>query len=898
MSVANTLVIGLGGQGGRFVNETRRVLKEENILQENQEFISVDSHRGDLSQLDQIEAEHQFILQRPPIEIIERNWPWALNSKVDIVGESTEGASNKRAFGRILYLFNQEQLEGFLKEAIHKLKEKKRSDKYVIIIMCALGGGTGSSMFHEVAVFLKNWLPSIGLGSPTMIGIGTLPKQSEDAITIANAYAGLKEIHFLQNLSPPVRVTTSGLMKDYAAPFNGFFLLGREIKDKIRDAELSNLICRALIDFGYFPDMKVSFKGKIGFDVGDLNTRLHPHRRFFSTMGYFEVLFPVNKLTFIYECEDKIPERQQRLEEIKQELLEQERKLEEYESKRKSLKSEQDRIKTEIVAHGTGALDKDEVFQEMISILGSIEDDLEMLKPLIDDLKHTIRTLEEKRNELTIELRKLRAMRDATERDILNPSREHEYWTQVDLKSEEIEFLKKFRYDFDHMNFKEIMAELGPERSEQYYYLTHEKISTLDVVFNPLLDYHFLSKNDLSQREYEILNQYDFVKPSFEGNIIKDDEKLGTIVSLVGTRKDNIEEGKLDEKAFTTTVERELAKSAVLFPLYADMKRYVFSFYMMMLGLQPWRPAPNLPHRLRPLDWISSQYNREVQDRRAIVHHSLFLGAPKHWSVITGERYVPGAHSENVESIIRFWTEHQIIDKKVVWHNIPTTIAQIIRILEVVRNIFVHAKAIFRNLNIPSSTTTGSLNQLFNDTRKINADLQKYIRQFADANISLRKLIDMTAELKKQIKEAEEIVTPEYLEKMAIMLRNCCAMLEDELLDGLDDLSRALENDSVERVVEILEFRDRSRDALETRGAKQTADKLTESSDKIKKSILNMKSALNNLSTPLAELNEEMIELRDMVESAQEGIYSFKKAEESEEFVGEDEPGDLSIRGM
>lgn len=896
MPVANTLVIGIGGQGSRFVNETKRYLEENKILQENQEFVSIDSHHGDISQLDMIDEESKFILQRPPIEIIEKNWQWALSAKVDIVGESTEGASNKRAFGRILYLYNLERLEGFLKGVVHRLREKKRSNRFVVIIMCALGGGTGSSMFHEIAIFLKNWLPSIGEGSPTIIGIGTLPKQSEDSITIANTYAALKEVHFLQNLTPPVHVTTTGLIKDYAAPFNGYFLLGREIKEKTRDEELSKFICHAMVDFGYFPDTKVSFKGKIGYDLGDLNTRLHPYRRFFSTMGYFEVEFPAKKLEFLYDLYDKIPERELRLEEIKQELEEARRKLDEYEHRRKELEEEQGRLESEIRIHGKDFVEKDEVFQEMLSLLNTIKDDLGMLRPVIDDLKATIMRLEDERSEVMIELRKLRAQRDAVERDLINPSREHEYRTQVDLKEEEIESLKQFRYDFEHMNFKQIMSELGPERSDQYYFLTHDNISNLQVVFSPLVDYRFLSKNDLSEEEYELLNKYKFVKPNPEGIILKDDEKLGTIISLLSTRKDNIEEAKLNESAFTKTVERELANQAVLFPLYADINRYSFSFYMMMLGLQPWRPAPNLPHRLRPLDWISEQYDHQVQDRRAMLHHSLFLSTPKHWSTITGETFVPGADKENTDNIVKFWIDYRIIDKKVIWHNIPTTVAQIMRILQAIQNIFLHAEALFRDINIPSTHAMASLSQLYNDSKKANGQLEKYMRNFVDANISLRKLIEIAEELRCQIQEAEEAVTPEYQERVNTMLQDCNSLLESELLDGLDHLSSILETDSAEKIIEILDYRDQCRDALKTRGARATADKLTDLTEKMKKIVLDAKSALNNLSTPLAELNEEIIDLKDMVERAEDIVG--KKTEKPEAKASEEESDDsLKVRG-
>jgi hypothetical protein len=895
MPIANTLVIGLGGQGSRYVNETKRVLEEEKILQENQEFIAIDSHHSDLSRLDKIAVESKLILQRPPPEIIEKNWPWALSKELDIVGESIEGASNKRAFGRILSLYNLERLESFLKGSVHKLKEKKRSDKYVVIIMCALGGGTGSSLFHEVAVFLRNWLPSIGEGSPTIIGIGTLPKKSEDAITIANTYGALKEIHFVQNLAPPKVVTTAGLSKDYARPFNAYFLLAREIHDRTRDEELKKLICHALIDFGYFPDTKLPFKGKIEYDVGDLNTRFHPYRGFFHTIGYFEVIFPVDKLKFLYDCEDKIPQREQRLEEIKQELIEERRKLDEYEAERKELDAKRENLESDIKVHGKGVLETDEIFQEMLTALSNIKDDLEMLKPLIDDLIMTIRNLEEERDELVVELRKLRALHDAVERDLKHPTLEHEYWTQVKLSEEEISSLRRFRHDFDHMNFKQIMAELGADRADQYYFLTHEPISDLKVIFRPVLDYHFLSKNDLSEREYDILNKYGFVTPSLAGNIIKEDEKLGMVISMLSTRKDNIEEAQLDELAFTKTVEKELAKSARLFPLFADYKRYAFSFYMMLLGLQPWRPAPNLQHRLRSLDWISSHYEHEVQDRRAIIHHSLFLGTPKHWSVVTGERFVPGADRENTENIIKFWVDHEIIDMKVIWQNVPTTLAQVMRVLELVRDLFFHAQALWGNLNVPTQKTTSSLNQLFTDTKKANAQLERFTRQFADANISLRKLIEIISELKEQISEAEEAVTPDYQERVGKLLRDCCVLLEDELLDGLDSLSESLEQDSADKIGDILDFRDQCRDLLKTRGALRTADKLGENTDEAKKLVLNAKVALNNLSTPLAGLNEEMIELRDMVEHAEEIGRSPREKEPVPE-PGEEEADSLRVR--
>jgi uncharacterized coiled-coil DUF342 family protein len=203
--------------------------------------------------------------------------------------------------------------------------------------------------------------------------------------------------------------------------------------------------------------------------------------------------------------------------------------------------------------------------------------------------------------------------------------------------------------------------------------------------------------------------------------------------------------------------------------------------------------------------------------------------------------------------------------------------AQVIRILEVIRNVFFHAQALFGNLNIPAQKTTRSLNQLFNDTKKVNAQLDRYTQQFVDANISLRKLIEIISELKEQISEAEEVVTSDYQERVCNLLRDCCVLLEDELLDGLDDLSETLEHDSADKIGEILDFRDECRNVLKTRGALRTADKLSDVTDEAKTLILNTRAALNNLSSPLAGLNEEIIELRDMVEHAQDIVPAKKE---------------------
>ena len=271
------IIIGLGGQGGYFANEIKKVFEVKGTLTD-EDFIAIDSNYEDLCNLDRIDNERKFWLKDPPNVLLRHKFPWIYPDLI----ENRKIGERKRIFGRVLYLFNKTILNAFL----HSIFESKdRSRSYIFIIINSLGGGTGSSMFHEIALLLRK-SEFLRYSSKMIIGIGILPTPDEEIGILANAYASLKEINFLQNLDQ-----AEEKKMNYEKPFDAYFLLDQEIKGEIIRDDLLTVITEYLnvLCFG-----SRSFVYGLSLDAGDLMTRYFPYRGCFSTLGVYKVLFPRN----------------------------------------------------------------------------------------------------------------------------------------------------------------------------------------------------------------------------------------------------------------------------------------------------------------------------------------------------------------------------------------------------------------------------------------------------------------------------------------------------------------------------------------------------------------------------------------------------------------------------
>jgi serine/threonine protein kinase len=125
--------------------------------------------------------------------------------------QPNQGAAGVRALGRLAFFDNyrpivqrlRSELEAAssseaLKTSVEATGLKLRSSRPRIFIVSGLGGGSGSGMFIDVAYVLRVLLEDAGHPDAQVLGLLLLPSlDSEDKLSIANAYAALRELrHF------------------------------------------------------------------------------------------------------------------------------------------------------------------------------------------------------------------------------------------------------------------------------------------------------------------------------------------------------------------------------------------------------------------------------------------------------------------------------------------------------------------------------------------------------------------------------------------------------------------------------------------------------------------------------------------------------------------------------
>jgi len=118
----------------------------------------------------------------------------------------------------------------------------------------------------------------------------------EEKITIGNAMATLKELHFIMSQKE---------RKDkYINPFKCSYCWGEKFSEQ-KMMISQGIALRFFVDLGFVPGKKKNTEDK-WFDLNDLMTAVAPLTGSFSTIGYHLVEFPANKILRLFETEDKI----------------------------------------------------------------------------------------------------------------------------------------------------------------------------------------------------------------------------------------------------------------------------------------------------------------------------------------------------------------------------------------------------------------------------------------------------------------------------------------------------------------------------------------------------------------------------------------------------------------
>ncbi len=781
----NRMVIGIGGQGSFIVNNILRMLKRKTgKIPKNEEFLIIDTDQASANACTEVEERWKIVLSRPDTILMKNANRWLPDPYLSAAGA---GCGQHRIYGRAMYNVHRERIFNAIGAAASELRNRTGGKDFFIIMVCAFGGGTGSSMLLDIAIDIRDWISRQFGSEPVIFGMGILPSSKESALPTANALGTLKELHFLMSHSEDIIVED----KNYSNPFKLFFLLGRDLQGQNRDEELERAIPRFLLDLGFLPGGTVEMRGK-WLDLNDLQNRARGYENRFDSLGYYECVFPTEKLFLYYDVEDEIPVVREKLVEIEARVAEIRGKIE---SQRSELERYSSRIKEvqrmiEDFESRAGLLTyvNTAAIEEARAKVERARKKLVELKETVFDLEVRVNDAEEEKRQTERRLERLDALRNKLLRELGAPKNTRSYH-QIELTEEEIKSLKRSREDLKKMSFKEIMQHLG--REDEYFRWTHAPINEGDIIFNPMLNYRHSIENVMASQYIEILHDYGFVEVDAQGNIMNEEEKFGHFIAVLSSRADNFDDARLGGGAFKSMVTERFAKDADVLKLDTPARAHSFAIYTLMIGLQPWSPGPDLPPRLRELEWLEYAY-RQSDFARLQRHHSLFYGTSKPFSIITGIEYIPGAEEKNRDAVTKFWKNYEIIEPEAIWNNTPIVLARCLKMfdnllsgLDVADNL--------NSIRIPDSYSIANLTMLVHELENAARNVEKLKRWTKEASRGFGQLKSQLDGVIARLKG----VKPPLTAKVAKMMRMIDDAIRDMeiLLDRINDISKRFSSD-------------------------------------------------------------------------------------------------------
>ncbi|MEA1957073.1 MAG: tubulin-like doman-containing protein, partial [Euryarchaeota archaeon] len=671
----NRIVIGIGGQGGIIVNNILRMLRfKAGKVPKNEEFLIIDTDQASANACSEVEERKKIILSRPDTILMKNSNRWLPDPYLSAAGA---GCGQHRIYGRAMYNVHRERIFSAIGSAASELKNRTGGKDFFILMVCAFGGGTGSSMLLDVAIDIRDWISKQFGSEPVMFGIGILPSSKESVLPTGNALGAMKELHFLMSHTEDIIIED----KNYSNPFKLFFLLGRDLQGQNRDEELERAIPRFLLDLGFLPGGTVETKGK-WLDLNDLQNRARGYENRFDSLGYYECVFPTEKLFLYYDIEDEIPVIRQRLVEIEAKISDirgkidsQRGELERFEGRIKDVQREIDSYESAagMFSHVNAAATTDAKAK-----LDRARKKLSGLKEEVFDLEIRASDAEEEERLAERNLERLEALKNKLFREVTSPLNTRSYH-QIELSEEEIRSLKRSREDLKNLSFFEIMKKL--DREDEYFRWTHSPINEGDIIFNPMVNYRHSIGNAMTSKYIDILHDYRFLSVDAQGNVVNEEEKFGHFIAVLSTRADNFDDARLGGGAFKSMVTERFTKDADVLKLDTPARAHSFAMYTLMIGVQPWAPGPGLPPRLRELEWLEKAYSASDFSKLPR-HHSLFYGTPKPFSVITGISYIPGAEEKNRDMVTNYWRDYEIIEPEAIWNNVPIVLAQCLKMFD------------------------------------------------------------------------------------------------------------------------------------------------------------------------------------------------------------------------
>jgi hypothetical protein len=859
----NRIVIGIGGQGSYIVNTILRMLKSKTgKLPKNEEFLIIDTDQASANACTEVEERKKIILSRPDTILMKNANRWLPDPYLAAAGA---GCGQHRIYGRAMYNVHRERIFSAIGSAASELRNRTGGKDFFIVMVCAFGGGTGSSMLLDVAIDIRDWISKQFGSEPIIFGIGILPSSKESGLPTGNGLGTMKELHFLMSHIEDIIIDD----KNYSNPFKLFFLLGRDLQGQNRDEELERAIPRFLLDLGFLPGGTVETKGK-WLDLNDLQNRARGYENRFDSLGYYECVFPTEKLFLYYDIEEEIPIVRQRLVEIEAKVSGIRGKIE---SQRGELERFEGRIRDvqreiESYESATGMFS-----HANVAAINDAKAKLERARKKLSGLKEGIFGLEirssdaEEEKRLTERnLERLEALKNKLLRDITIPQNTRSYH-QIELSEEEIRSLKKSREDLKNLSFFEIMKKLG--RDEEYFRWTHAPINEGDVIFNPMVNYRHSIENTMASNYIDILHDYGFLSFDAQGNVVNEEEKFGHFIAVLSTRADNFDDARLGGGAFKNMVTERFAKDADVLKLDALARSHSFAIYTLMIGLQPWAPGPGLPPRLRELEWLEKAYNESdfVKLQR---HHSLFYGTPKPFSVISGLAYTPGADDKNRDLVTAYWKKYEILEKGAIWTNVPIVLAQCLKMFDELLTGLDRAEDI-KNVRIPGpeSYSLANLTILVHGLESASKSMENVKRWTKEAErgfVLLKKEFD---DLITKLRGMHAGSAPAESKAKMLRMTDDASRNMEILIDRIENLSNRFSDDIQTVIEKSMNFLGKIPSEETTSGVIRHITKAESEIARVREDSMKVARGIKEMGGPLAMVLSSLKELKGAVESGE-----------------------------
>ncbi len=732
----NRILIGFGGVGCGIVNKVKKILKGN--IPQSVDFIVIDSNDAVLNQCDEIPQERRVYLQVPPERVIEaevgawmdrRWWP-----------RPGGGMGMQRISGKIMTALRSEGSHAVIRDACAELKKKTTRAEFMITIVTTLGGGTGSGMFIDFTLGMREYIKKTFGVDATIFGIGILPAKSE-AIQKANAMGALKELHFL--LSQRRKKGD----KDYTNPFTLFFLTGRESLGIERDEELQSSLLHFIMDISFVPpgegQMKVSGKSDWA-DLNDFTTyATNGGNDSFATFGYYRVVFPAEKIVWYYDSEKELNQRKVEYANNVSESENGKKAIDSYEKTIENLTNEIRNLEDKIENLKSGGVlsflnkgaisSAEENIDNVNKRIREVKEAQNKQSAKVNALENEIRQLKEKIDELEIE-------RERTYEELIKPANtEHIY--HISLPAEDIENLRD--YDFKGHCFKEVMEFLDKKEGTQshmngYYNRTHDVVANYKILFEPLLNYNhaFQTRNMFKEEELKYLSDYGFAKKDDKNIVTIPHDKLGFFIGLIATNPKNIDQGQLQKRQLIETANKYIANNTEIKNLsHVDVGsgvgsyqfNYEFNVYSLMIRILPSAVAPGKPYRLADVEFLKEAYDNVNNDEDRIQHHSFLFGDYKMFTALTGIYTDNINMSKANRTVIEFWRNYEMMSDSEKWNQIAPTLAGILSEIDTVIGEFKDTQRIAEKRYVPKPNefTTVDLLKLSSEFKRFNLNISK-----------------------------------------------------------------------------------------------------------------------------------------------------------------------------